>query len=38
MKKNHKILQDKYLKVTSELRKKPKEEILFKIKKWKNKN
>ena len=35
MKKNHKILQDKYLKVTSELRKKPKEEILFKTKKMK---
>ncbi len=33
MKKNHKILQDKYLKITSEIRKKPQEEIFFKIKK-----
>ena len=35
MKKNHKILQDKYLKVTSELRKRPQEEILYKTKKLK---
>ncbi len=35
MKKNHKILQDKYLKITSELSKKPKEEILFETKKMK---
>ncbi len=35
MKKNHKILQNKYLKVTSQLRKKPNEELYLKAKQMK---
>ena len=37
MNKKHKNLKEKYLKISNELRKKPKEELYLKSKKWKNK-